>query len=162
MTHFFPLWESGSFQFKTILHFIKSTLPPRPSTSSASCMVTATGRLSCGWIFFQPEHSPRPFAGENFYAVIFSLMKFAHLSSIFAPKQPISLAPKPVLCYSMHIYNGWEECIMRHAGTQEIETPRLLLRRLMPSDAPMMYTNWANDPEVTRWLRWRNIFSWIM
>ena len=43
---------------------------------------------------------------------------------------------------------------MRHAGTQEIETPRLLLRRLMPSDAPMMYTNWANDPEVTRWLRW--------
>lgn len=43
---------------------------------------------------------------------------------------------------------------MRHAGTQEIKTPRLLLRRLMPSDAPMMYTNWANDPEVTRWLRW--------
>ena len=39
---------------------------------------------------------------------------------------------------------------MRHAGTQEIETPRLLLRRLMPSDAPMMYSNWANDPEVTR------------
>ena len=32
---------------------------------------------------------------------------------------------------------------MRHAGTQEIETPRLLLRRLMPSDAPMMYANWA-------------------
>jgi len=105
-------------------------------------------------MFFQPEHSPRLFAGENFCAVIFSLMKFAHLSSIFAPKQPILLASKPVLCYSMHIYNGWEECIMRHAGTQEIETPRLLLRRLMPSDAPMMYANWANDPEVTRWLRW--------
>ena len=32
---------------------------------------------------------------------------------------------------------------MRHAGTQEIETPRLLLRRLLPSDAPMMYANWA-------------------
>ena len=43
---------------------------------------------------------------------------------------------------------------MRHVGTQEIETPRLLLRRRMPSDAPMMYSNWANDPEVTRWLRW--------
>ena len=43
---------------------------------------------------------------------------------------------------------------MRHAGTQEIETPRLLLRRLLPSDAPMMYANWASDPEVTRWLRW--------
>ena len=43
---------------------------------------------------------------------------------------------------------------MRHAGTQEIETPRLLLRRLLPSDAPMMYANWASDPEVTRYLRW--------
>ena len=111
-------------------------------------------RFLYGHSDWQAEHSPRPFAGENFYPVIFSLMKFAHLSSIFAPKQPILLAPKPVLCYSMHIYNGWEECIMRHAGTQEIETPRLLLRRLMPSDAPMMYANWANDPEVTRWLRW--------
>ena len=28
---------------------------------------------------------------------------------------------------------------MRHAGTQEIETPRLLLRRLTPADAPAMY-----------------------
>ena len=43
---------------------------------------------------------------------------------------------------------------MRHAGTQEIETPRLLLRRLTPEDAPMMYRNWANDPDVTRFLRW--------
>ena len=43
---------------------------------------------------------------------------------------------------------------MRHAGTQKIETPRLLLRRLLPEDAEMMYTNWANDPQVTRYLRW--------
>ena len=43
---------------------------------------------------------------------------------------------------------------MRHAGTQDIETPRLLLRRLLPEDAPQMYANWASDPEVTRWLRW--------
>lgn len=43
---------------------------------------------------------------------------------------------------------------MRHAGTQEIETPRLLLRRLLPADAEMMYANWANDPAVTRYLRW--------
>ena len=43
---------------------------------------------------------------------------------------------------------------MRHAGTQEIETPRLLLRRLTPADAPAMYRNWANDPAVTRFLRW--------
>ena len=43
---------------------------------------------------------------------------------------------------------------MRHAGTQIIETERLILRRLTPEDAEMMYQNWASDPEVTRWLRW--------
>lgn len=43
---------------------------------------------------------------------------------------------------------------MRHAGTQEIVTERLLLRRLLPQDAEMMYENWASDPEVTRFLRW--------
>lgn len=44
---------------------------------------------------------------------------------------------------------------MRHAGTQEIETPRLILRRLFPQDADRMYVNWANDPDVTRFLRWK-------
>ena len=43
---------------------------------------------------------------------------------------------------------------MRHAGTQPLETDRLLLRRLLPEDAEMMYANWASDPEVTRFLRW--------
>lgn len=43
---------------------------------------------------------------------------------------------------------------MRHAGTQPIETQRLLLRRLLPEDAQMMFANWAGDPEVTRSLRW--------
>ncbi|MBQ7860047.1 MAG: GNAT family N-acetyltransferase [Faecalibacterium sp.] len=43
---------------------------------------------------------------------------------------------------------------MRHAGTQTIETQRLLLRRLTPADAPAMFRNWASDPEVTRFLRW--------
>lgn len=43
---------------------------------------------------------------------------------------------------------------MRHAGTRKIETARLLLRRLLPSDAGQMYANWASDPEVTRYLRW--------
>lgn len=43
---------------------------------------------------------------------------------------------------------------MRHAGTQPIETERLLLRRLLAQDAGMMYENWASDPEVTRYLRW--------
>ena len=43
---------------------------------------------------------------------------------------------------------------MRHVGTQELETKRLLLRRLLPEDAAMMYQNWASDPAVTRFLRW--------
>lgn len=43
---------------------------------------------------------------------------------------------------------------MRHAGTQEIRAERLLLRRLLPGDAPAMYRNWASDPDVTRYLRW--------
>lgn len=43
---------------------------------------------------------------------------------------------------------------MRHSGTQEIGTKRLLLRKLLPQDAGMMYANWASDPEVTRCLRW--------
>ena len=43
---------------------------------------------------------------------------------------------------------------MRHIGTQTLETPRLVLRRLLPEDAPAMYRNWASNPAVTRWLRW--------
>ena len=43
---------------------------------------------------------------------------------------------------------------MRHLGTVELETDRLLLRRLLPQDAPQMYANWASDPAVTRFLRW--------
>ena len=43
---------------------------------------------------------------------------------------------------------------MHHVGTQTLETPRLILRRLTPEDAPAMYRNWASNPAVTRWLRW--------
>lgn len=43
---------------------------------------------------------------------------------------------------------------MRHIGTREIETERLVLRRLLPEDAAQMYANWAADPAVTRFLRW--------
>lgn len=39
---------------------------------------------------------------------------------------------------------------MRHTGTLELETGRLLLRRLLSQDALQMYENWANDPAVTR------------
>lgn len=44
---------------------------------------------------------------------------------------------------------------MRHRGTDEIETERLILRRLLAQDAPDMYRNWASDPMVTRYLRWQ-------
>lgn len=43
---------------------------------------------------------------------------------------------------------------MQHKGTQTIETPRLLLRRFTLEDAQAMYTNWASDPEVTKYLIW--------
>lgn len=43
---------------------------------------------------------------------------------------------------------------MDHIGTQRIETQRLTLRRFKHSDAEMMYRNWANDDEVTKFLTW--------
>lgn len=42
---------------------------------------------------------------------------------------------------------------IRHCGTKELQTPRLLLRRFTENDAQAMYENWASDPEVTRFLR---------
>ena len=49
---------------------------------------------------------------------------------------------------------------MKHCGTQELETGRLLLRRLTVDDSEMMFNNWASDPEVTRDLRWNAHRSW--
>ncbi len=43
---------------------------------------------------------------------------------------------------------------MIRAGTQTIETPRLILRRFTREDAGDMYTCWASDEEVTRFLTW--------
>ena len=43
---------------------------------------------------------------------------------------------------------------MNKAGTQRIETYRLILRRFRSEDAEDMYANWASDPEVTRFLTW--------
>ena len=43
---------------------------------------------------------------------------------------------------------------MKHLGTGEITTPRLLLRRFSPADAPAMYQNWAADPRVSRHMFW--------
>lgn len=44
---------------------------------------------------------------------------------------------------------------LKLSGTQTIETERLILRRFTMDDAQNMYDNWANDPEVTRFLMWQ-------
>lgn len=43
---------------------------------------------------------------------------------------------------------------MKHLGTQNIETARLLLRRFSAEDAPAIYKNWATDPKVVDRLSW--------
>lgn len=43
---------------------------------------------------------------------------------------------------------------MEHKGTKRLETDRLILRRYTGSDAEPMYTNWASDPEVSKYLTW--------
>ena len=43
---------------------------------------------------------------------------------------------------------------MKHLGTVELKTSRLLLRRFTVGDADAMYRNWASDPEVTKYLLW--------
>lgn len=43
---------------------------------------------------------------------------------------------------------------MKNIGTQTIETERLILKRFIMDDAEAMFKNWANDPEVTKYLRW--------
>ena len=49
---------------------------------------------------------------------------------------------------------------MKHCGTQELETQRLILRRLSMDDSEMMYNNWASDKQVTQYLRWTAHRSW--
>lgn len=44
---------------------------------------------------------------------------------------------------------------MKNCGTQRIETDRLILRRYVIEDADAMYTNWASDSEVTKFLTWQ-------
>lgn len=44
---------------------------------------------------------------------------------------------------------------MTHKGTVTLETERLILRRFTMEDADAVYNNWANDPEVTRFLNFQ-------
>lgn len=43
---------------------------------------------------------------------------------------------------------------MKHIGTKNIETERLILRRFTLDDADAMYRNWVSDDEVTKYLTW--------
>lgn len=43
---------------------------------------------------------------------------------------------------------------MNHQGTKTLESERLILRRFRLDDAPFMFENWANDPDVTKYLMW--------
>jgi ribosomal-protein-alanine N-acetyltransferase len=43
---------------------------------------------------------------------------------------------------------------MNHIGSVQLETERLILRRFTVADAPQMFTNWASDAEVTKYLMW--------
>jgi aspartyl-tRNA(Asn)/glutamyl-tRNA(Gln) amidotransferase subunit C len=44
---------------------------------------------------------------------------------------------------------------VNHIGTIDLATERLTLRRFELEDAENMYYNWANDPEVTKYLTWQ-------
>lgn len=44
--------------------------------------------------------------------------------------------------------------MLNHKGTQTIETDRLILRQTKIEDAEAMFRNWANDPDVTKFLTW--------
>ena len=43
---------------------------------------------------------------------------------------------------------------MNKTGTQRLETHRLILRRYRIEDAEDMFSNWASDPEVTKYVTW--------
>jgi len=43
---------------------------------------------------------------------------------------------------------------MKHLGTKELETKRLILRRFTLNDAEKVFNNWANNDEVTKYLSW--------
>ena len=44
--------------------------------------------------------------------------------------------------------------MLHKTGTQRLETRRLVLRQFRMEDAEDMFSNWASDPEVTRFLTW--------
>ncbi len=43
---------------------------------------------------------------------------------------------------------------MKHAGTIQMETKRLILRRFTVEDAPAAFRNWTSEDQVTKFLTW--------
>ena len=43
---------------------------------------------------------------------------------------------------------------MKHLGSKNIHTERLTLRPFTMKDAEMMFSHWANDDEVTKYVPW--------
>lgn len=70
--------------------------------------------------------------------------------------QGVDAHPGQILVHSPKIkYQEREKGYrMNHIGTREIATERLTLRRFEIEDAENMFYNWANDPEVTKYLTW--------
>ena len=57
--------------------------------------------------------------------------------------------------------------MLKHQGTQILTTPRLTLRPFTVDDAPVMFSNWASDPEVTKFLTWPThasaaVSAWVL
>lgn len=61
--------------------------------------------------------------------------------------------------------------LIRHQGTNTIETMRLILRKFEMDDTEDMFNNWASDPEVCKYLSWgphkdieatkKRVMSWV-
>lgn len=43
---------------------------------------------------------------------------------------------------------------MKHKGTKQLETNRLILRQFVIEDYELFYKNWATDERVTRYMTW--------
>ena len=43
---------------------------------------------------------------------------------------------------------------LTHVGSQRLETERLILRRFRVEDAQEMFSGWANDLEISRYVTW--------
>jgi [ribosomal protein S5]-alanine N-acetyltransferase len=48
---------------------------------------------------------------------------------------------------------------MKHLGTVELDTDRLILRKFNILDSQALFNNWANDPEVTKFLTWPHLLT---